>query len=165
MKKIIIVLLTVLMFIVIFNSFIKNNEIEIEENDFVEMKNVEIKNNDYVVLFTDGTSEKDDKNSIVVIFDNRKNIKTITQLDNTFDQIVYKDDSVTFMHREKSKTKICYNFNGSQLLASQKACKIQQFRQGCVGERCETHRLLGDSGERESCQKGCELQCFREEKS
>ena len=27
-----------------------------------------------------------------------------------------------------------------------------QFRQGWVGERCETHRLLGDSGEPESGQ-------------
>ena len=48
--------------------------------------------------------------------------------------------------------------------SSQKAYKIQQFRQGWVGERCETHRLLHDSGEPESGQQGCELDCFRKKK-
>ena len=48
--------------------------------------------------------------------------------------------------------------------SSQKAYKILQFRQGWVGERCEAQKLLGDSGEPESGQKGYELQCFRKEK-
>ena len=30
-----------------------------------------------------------------------------------------------------------------------KSYNLLQFRQGWVGERCETHRLLGDSGEPE----------------
>ena len=38
--------------------------------------------------------------------------------------------------------------------SSQKAYKIHQFRQGWVGEKCETHKRLCDSGEPESGQKG-----------
>ena len=48
--------------------------------------------------------------------------------------------------------------------SGQKAYNLLQFRQGWVGERCEIHTLLGDSGEPESRQKGSELLCFHEEK-
>ena len=48
--------------------------------------------------------------------------------------------------------------------STQKAYNLLQFRQGWVGKRCEKHTLLGDSGEPESSQKGCDLHCFREEK-
>ena len=41
--------------------------------------------------------------------------------------------------------------------SSQKACNLLQFRQGWVGERCETQTLLGDSREPESSQKGYKL--------
>ena len=47
--------------------------------------------------------------------------------------------------------------------SSQKAFNLFQFRQGWVGERCEKHKLLGDSGEPESSEKGCDLECFCEE--
>ena len=49
--------------------------------------------------------------------------------------------------------------------SSQKACKIQQFRQGWVGERCETHRLLGDSGEPEIVRKAVIYSVFVKKKA
>ena len=57
--------------------------------------------------------------------------------------------------------------NSSEIERANKCSKsmsLQQFRQGWVGERCEIHRLLGDSREPESGQNGCDLQCFRQEK-
>ena len=54
--------------------------------------------------------------------------------------------------------------NSRERKSSQKACKIQQFRQGWVGERCEIHRLLGDSGEREIVRKVVNYNVFVQKK-
>ena len=62
---------------------------------------------------------------------------------------------VIFMKNERSVEQI--EVKSRERKSSQKAYKLKQFRQGWVGERCETHELLGDSGKPESGQKGCEL--------
>ena len=49
--------------------------------------------------------------------------------------------------------------------STQKAYNLLQFRQGWVGERCETHRLLGDSGEPEIVRKAVNYIVFVKKKS
>ena len=49
--------------------------------------------------------------------------------------------------------------------SSQKVCKIRLFRQGWVGERCETHKLLGDSGEPEIVRKAVIYNVFVKKKA
>ena len=46
-----------------------------------------------------------------------------------------------------------------------KSMEIQQFRQGWVGERCEIHKLLGDSGEPEIVRKGVIYSVFVKKKA
>ena len=49
--------------------------------------------------------------------------------------------------------------------SGQKAFNLLQFRQGWVGERCEIHRLLGDSGEPEIVRKGVIYNVFVKKKA
>ena len=49
--------------------------------------------------------------------------------------------------------------------SAQKAYNLQQFRQGWVGERCEIHRLLGDSGEPEIVRKAVIYNVFVKKKA
>ena len=67
---------------------------------------------------------------------------------------------VIFVKNERSVGR-----NSSELERAKKYAKLiklQQFREGWVGERCEKRKLLGDSRMPESWQKGCELEWFRE---